>query len=132
MSEAKLRQSIENLERALLRLGEALAVPLDNPLAVDGTIQRLEFALELTWKTLRRLLELKGRMVTLPRDTLKEAYTAGWLDNEDRWLEMLRNRNETSHIYDEEMAKRIYDSIKTNFPEMQKAFHVIVERSQDL
>ncbi len=57
MSEARLRQSVENLGRALERLDEALAVPLDNPLAIDGTIQRFEFALELFWKTLKRLLE---------------------------------------------------------------------------
>ena len=47
MSEARLRQSVENLGRALERLEEALAVPLDHPLAVDGTIQRFEFALDV-------------------------------------------------------------------------------------
>ena len=130
MSEAKLGQSIENLERALERLEEALAVSLDNPLAIDGTIQRFEFALELTWKTLRRLLEVKGRSISLPRDALKEAYAAGWLDDEDKWLEMLRDRNETSQIYNEEMARRIYNNIKTNFPEMRKAYRAIIEQSQ--
>ena len=39
--------SIANLGRALDRLEEALAEPMTNTLAVDGTIQRFEFGLEL-------------------------------------------------------------------------------------
>ena len=66
MSDRKLRQSVDNLGRALARLDEALAEPLANRLAIDGTIQRFEFALELTWKTLKRLLEREGVTATRP------------------------------------------------------------------
>ncbi len=129
MSDPRLRQSIENLGRALERLEQALAIPLDNPLAIDGTIKRFEFALELTWKTLKRLLDAQGRRVSLPREVLKHAYAAGWLDDETAWLQMLKDRNETSHIYDEDMARRIYGHIKTNFPSMSKAYRVIVAQA---
>lgn len=127
MSEARLRQSVENLGRALERLDEALAVPLDNPLAIDGTIQRFEFALELFWKTLKRLLEAKGRQVSLPRDVLKHAYAEGWLDDEVRWLQMLKDCNESSHVYNEETARRIYGHVRDNFPEMRKAYRAILD-----
>ncbi len=127
MSEARLRQSVENLGRALERLDEALAVPLDNPLAIDGTIQRFEFALELFWKTLKRLLEAKGRQVSLPRDVLKHAYAEGWLDDEVSWLQMLKDRNESSHVYNEETARRIYGHVRDNFPEMRKADRAILD-----
>lgn len=126
MSDPKLEQSIENLGRALDRLEEALAVPLDNPLAVDGTIQRFKFALELTWKTLKRLLAVNGVQAALPREVLKHAYAAGWLGDETRWLQMLRDRNETSHLYNEDMARRIYDHVKANFPEMRDAYRAVV------
>lgn len=127
MSDVKLRQSIENLGRALDRLDEALAEPLENKLAIDGTIQRFEFALELTWKALKRLLEAKGRQVSLPRDVLKHAYAEGWLEDETKWLQMLRDRNETSHVYNEEAARRIYNHVKINFPEMRRAHRAILE-----
>lgn len=39
----KARQSLNNLGAALSRLREALSEPDTNPLAVDGTLQRLEF-----------------------------------------------------------------------------------------
>lgn len=129
MSERKLRQSVENLERALNRLGEALAEPLDNPLAIDGTIQRFEFALELTWKALKRLLEREGIEAATPRSTLKQAYAAGWIEDETAWLQMLRDRNATSHIYDEKTARRVYESIKANYPELTRMQAVILSKT---
>jgi hypothetical protein len=39
MSACKRKQALANLERALSRLEEALAVPEDAPLAIDGTIR---------------------------------------------------------------------------------------------
>lgn len=44
---SKLDQSIANLARALDRLEEALAEPMTNKLAMDCTVRRFEFALDL-------------------------------------------------------------------------------------
>ena len=41
------RDRLGDLGRALDRLDEALAVPPEAPLVVDGTIQRFEFTFEL-------------------------------------------------------------------------------------
>lgn len=114
MSAAKAEQSIANLRQALDRLQEALNEPTTNALAIDGTIQRFEFVIELYWKTLRRLLSLHGIQTGTPRDAISEAFRAGWIGNETAWLEMLRDRNETSHIYNENMARRIYARIQNN------------------
>ncbi len=111
MSEAKIRQSLHNLEKALSRLKEALAEPIDNEIVIDGTIQRFEFCIELFWKTLKRLLLFEGIETKTPRETLKQAYQIGWLNDETAWLEMLKDRNLTSHIYDEVMAGEIYNHI---------------------
>jgi nucleotidyltransferase substrate binding protein (TIGR01987 family) len=51
----KLRQSFENLKKALSRLEEALNENQENSLIVDGTIQRFEFTIEIYWKMLKRL-----------------------------------------------------------------------------
>jgi nucleotidyltransferase substrate binding protein (TIGR01987 family) len=114
MSVAKAEQSIANLRQALDRLQEALDEPTANSLVIDGTIQRFEFVIELYWKTLKRLLSLNGIEAGTPREAISEAFRAGWIDNETAWLEMLRDRNETSHIYNETMARRIYARIRNN------------------
>ncbi|HEY8495526.1 MAG TPA: nucleotidyltransferase substrate binding protein [Limnochordales bacterium] len=131
MSEAKLRQSVASLGRALGRLDEALREPDTNPLAIDGTIQRFEFAIELLWKTLKRVLEHEGIQTRTPREALREAYQAGWLDDEVSWLQMLRDRNETSHIYDEVMARKIYERIREYAPKMRRVYELLVQKYLD-
>lgn len=120
MSDQTIRHSLNNLERALERLREALDEPQSNALVIDGTIQRFEFAIELFWKTLKRMLAAEGIQTATPKETLKEAYKVEWLDDETLWLRMLRDRNETSHIYDEETARRIYANIREYYPEMRR------------
>jgi len=82
MNARKVEVSLRNLRRALDRLGEALEVPESNTLAIDGSIQRFEFALELFWKTLKRLLAEEGVETSTPKDTLRKAFQAGWLTDE--------------------------------------------------
>lgn len=123
MSEIKLEQSIINLQNVLARLKEAIDADENNPLIIDATIQRFEFVIELYWKTLKRLLAQQGILTNTPKDTLQKAYTAKWIENETAWLEMLRDRNETSHIYNQNKAKEIYQHIKNNFPELQNTFN---------
>ncbi|NBC32465.1 MAG: nucleotidyltransferase [Alphaproteobacteria bacterium] len=129
---SKLDQSVANLGRALDRLEEALAEPTTNKLAIDGTIRRFEFALELFWKTLKRLLAAEGIETATPRQALKQAWQAGWLDSEAAWLQMLKDRNETSQLYNEDIARRIYEHIHNNCPEMRKAYDRVRERAATL
>ena len=91
--------SLDNLERVLQRLGEALKEPSNNSLLIDGTIQRFEFAIELLWKSLRRALLIEGIETNTPKEALVESYRTHWLEEETIWLSMLKDRNETSYIY---------------------------------
>ncbi|MBT2694475.1 HI0074 family nucleotidyltransferase substrate-binding subunit [Bacillus sp. ISL-55] len=131
MSNRKLLQSVNNLEQAITRLEEALAEDLSNSLLVDGTIQRFEFTIELYWKTLKRILTSEGIETRTPKETLKEAYQIGWLQNETAWLQMLKDRNETSHTYDEEAALRILQNIKEYFPEMKTTLRILRKKVGD-
>lgn len=130
MSKEKVKQSMQNLEKALARLEEALSIDKPDSVHVDGTIQRFEFTLELFWKTLKRQLEVEGVQVDTPKNTLKEAYQLGWLNNETAWLQMLHDRNMTSHVYDEEMANRIYTDIQQYISEMRAVFAELQKRLQ--
>jgi nucleotidyltransferase substrate binding protein (TIGR01987 family) len=128
MSDREDVRALAALGRAIERLREALAQPEDNPLAIDGTIQRFEFAIELAWKALRRLLLREGVSTTTPREALQGAFRAGWLADEAAWLQMLRDRNDTSHTYNEATARRVYGSIRTAFPEMERTYRLLRAR----
>ncbi|MCE5294240.1 MAG: nucleotidyltransferase substrate binding protein [Chlamydiales bacterium] len=117
MKKTPWQASFEALGDALERLEEALKIPLDtHGIVVDATIQRFEFTFELFWKTLKKFMYREGLEVKTPRETLQTAYQLKWIDDEEKWLAMLNDRNETSHIYDEAMAKRIYENIKSYMP----------------
>jgi nucleotidyltransferase substrate binding protein (TIGR01987 family) len=104
------------------RLAEALKVGAEEPLAIDGTIQRFEFTFELFWKVVRRLLARQGVEANSPKTALQQAYRLGWLNDEQQWLDVLKDRNLTSHTYREPLALEIYGRIPGHHAAMRAAF----------
>ncbi|HDM37494.1 MAG TPA: hypothetical protein ENG55_00365 [Candidatus Omnitrophica bacterium] len=49
-----------------------------------------------------------------PRSVIKEAFKAKLIQEGKEWIDMLEDRNKTSHKYDEKEAQRIYEKIKDN------------------
>jgi len=120
-SSRKLQDSLENFRKALDKLASALKIVNDRELVVEGTIQRFEIVVELTWKTLRRALRYEGVYSVLPRDTMRAAFSAGWLHQEQLWQELLDRRNDTSHEYlDDQFILDYYADIKGLYPEIEK------------
>lgn len=65
-----------------------------------------------------------------PREVLRGAYRAGWLVDEATWLGMLRDRNESSHLYDENLARRIYANLPLYLQAMEQAYTALVARTE--
>ena len=110
---------LDQFENAFSRLKEAYEINLSEPLALDGTVQRFEFTFELAWKTLRVFLEEEGVSCQSPRSCLKAAFKIGWIKNEENWLSILKARNMTSHIYNEDMAMDLYEEVKKKYFEFE-------------
>jgi nucleotidyltransferase substrate binding protein (TIGR01987 family) len=109
---ARLRLALAELISALDRLDEALALPPDTPLLVDGTMQRFEFCFELAWKSLKLAIsEWEGLNSASPRQALEHAYALRWVEHEEPWLQMLQDRNLSSHTYREGLAREIHSRI---------------------
>ncbi len=121
----RLRDRLDSLGRALDRLDQALAVPPDAPLAIDGTIQRFEFTFELMWKALKDALATEGVQEQTPRSVLRATFGIGWLDDEAAWLGMLEDRNLSSHVYREEVAAEIYGRIRVSAPRLRETYDTL-------
>jgi len=129
MSERKLKDSLANLAKAVANLERALTIPRDRELVFEGTIHRFEVTIELMWKTLKRALEYEGIQPKTPRESLKEAFKIGWLHDEGIWLDMLDQRNTTSHQYlDEELAEDNYDDIVKVTPILRATLDFLEKR----
>jgi nucleotidyltransferase substrate binding protein (TIGR01987 family) len=131
MNEETLQDSIESLGHALDRFGEALAHPDPDEIVMDGTIQRFEFTFELFWKTLRRFLQREGIDTASPKNTLRHAYRRGLLDREQLWLDMLEDRNRSSHVYNAEMAQEIYGRLRLHYRELRECFERLRSRGTE-
>lgn len=109
-----IRFKYENLNKAYKRLNEAVSL-FDgaNDIIRDSIIQRFEFTYELSHKILRSYMEYSGVVLdtTFPRAIFKEAFVNKLIDNDEIWIKLLEDRNTTSHIYKEEVAKEIADRI---------------------
>lgn len=106
--------AIEELRNAYDRLAEGIG-QVDNELTRDGVIQRFEFTFELFWKALKIILKNKGIVVYGPRDCIEEAFRIGLIEDEKTSSAMLKDRNLTVHIYDQETAGEIFERIRTNY-----------------
>jgi nucleotidyltransferase substrate binding protein (TIGR01987 family) len=113
MTQERIKELYQDFQKALKRLQESLQEDLSKgSIVIDGTIQRFEFAFGLSWKLAKRLLAYQGIEVETPRMIVKEAFKAKLITDGDAWIDMLEDRNKTSHIYDEKQALVIYKKIK--------------------
>ena len=113
MTLEKINDIYEDFKNALARLQEALNEDLlKGNIIIDGTIQRFEFTFELSWKLAKSVLSYNGIEAESPRMAIKEAFKAGIVKDGEGWINMLEDRNKTSHIYDEKQALTIYGKIK--------------------
>ena len=113
-------KKIENYLKAVQRLDEAnieYRKHPDNDVIRDGLIQRFEFTVELSWKSLKEYLEDQGFVLAAssPRAVLKDAYAAGVIQDAERWNQILTARNITSHVYDEKTADGVAAQICNDF-----------------
>lgn len=109
-----MKEKFDAYCKAIARLEEALNVP-PTSLNLDAAIQRFEFTYELCWKVLKSALKKDGFESNSPRESFKNAFQVDYIKSEAVWLEMIKDRNITTHIYDESEAKKIYQRIKDNY-----------------
>lgn len=119
MERIRLIQKFNDYKKAVERLSEVLEADLQNEFIYDAAIQRFEFTYELSWKLIKGFLSYGGiTEVLTPREVFKEAFSVGLIPEGQKWIEMLKDRNLTSHVYDEEMAKDIYVRVKSIYMEL--------------
>ena len=123
------RELLIDLKKALVQFMEALSMPAENDVIKAGCIQYFEFSFELAWKTIKRIAGDEGLAdCNSPKSALKAAFSNGWVDAEEVWLEMLSSRNKISHTYSAEDALDIFDKL----PAYADALQQLVEKSTEL
>lgn len=114
----RTEDGLYNFTNALKKLDTAIAQKdiLANEgfgdIYLDLIVKRFEFTYEMCWKALKRYLDYVGIDAKSPRMVFKEAFAQSLITDENIWLDMIEQRNLSSHIYDEHQIQEILDKIK--------------------
>ncbi|WP_423149139.1 nucleotidyltransferase substrate binding protein [Rubrolithibacter danxiaensis] len=104
-------QRFSNYKKALSQLKKFIDKGELNELEEQGLIQAFEYTFELAWNTLKDFLQASGnKNIFGSRDAIREAFKADLLEDGEGWMEMYKDRNRTSHTYNEETAAEIAEA----------------------
>lgn len=115
---SKFENKFENLKKAIIGLKAnkefSPKTQVEEQILRNSYIQSFEICYELAWKTLKDYLADNGiECQSMPRSVLKAAFQAEIIDDEQVWLQMIKDRNLASHQYNEsyiiEIVERIND-----------------------
>lgn len=116
------KQRFNNYKKALLQLELFYKKGKDlNHLEEQGLIKAFEYTYELAWNTIKDFYENQAEVgLQGSRDAFQLAFKRGLITNGEGWMEMLKDRNRTSHTYNEEIMSEIAENI------LSKYYHLFI------
>lgn len=109
-----------------------------NEIYRTGVIGQFNLTFELAWKALQAVLRLhgaEGADTGSPREILQLGYKFGFINDSSVWLLMLKKRNLSVRIYNEEDVEEtivlIRDSFITAFVDLEKVLEKKVEEADE-
>ncbi len=108
MTETRMIQGIDisNLIKARANF-ERFRIEMKTDRDKAGAIQAFEYSFELSWKTLKRILDYQGVETRSPRETIRQAALNKLIVSPEAWFVFLEKRNISSHSYKEENAESV-------------------------
>ncbi len=90
----------------------------ENDIYRTGVIGQYNLTFELAWKALQAVLRehgAKGAETGSPREILQLGYKLGFVEDSGVWLAMLKKRNTSVHIYNEDEIDEMLLLIRNSF-----------------
>ena len=112
-------KKFENFSNCLKVLKKAdFELTFENEIYRTGVIAQFNLTFELSWKALQEVLRIhgvEGADVGSPREILQLAYKVGFISDSESWLLMLKKRNSSVHVYNEDDADELVSFIRDKF-----------------
>ena len=90
----------------------------NNEIYKTGVIRQFNLTFKLAWKAVKAVLRAHGvesAATGSPREILQMGYKYGFVDDSAVWLLMLKKRNASVHIYDEDKIDEMLLLIRDSF-----------------
>ena len=113
------KQRFQNFKRALSVLKSAVELAAERELSdleKQGTIQGFEFTFELAWNVMKNYLEEQGIYGIIgSKNAIRQAFDKELIEDGEIWMDMVKDRNLASHVYDEATAEHLFFAIKDTY-----------------
>lgn len=117
--------------KSLKNLEKSRSANPDMEFVLEGTVLNFNLTFDISWKVMKDILtkelEILDFAVGSPRETLQQAFTNGIIDD-DRWMQMLKTRNQLAHDYDGTFAKGMFQLIVGDYLKLFEQFRIKAEK----
>ena len=101
---------LKDFQKTIERLGEVLKIE-ETEITRDSAIKRFELCFDLARKSVKNFARENGMECYSPKECFKVAFQLKLIEHDEKWLEMVKDRNLTTHLYKEEQAEKIYQKL---------------------
>ena len=112
-------KKLENFTNSLSILAEAdFKLAERNDIYRTGIIGQFNLTFELAWKALQEIMRMHSvecAATGSPREILQLGYKIGFINDSEVWLLMLKKRNTSVHIYNEDEIDEMIMLIRDSF-----------------
>lgn len=119
----RLSQRIQIARRALATLQELTLINSPTLVERDAAIQRFEYSTEACWKAAQSVVSIQfGLELASPKSVIRACAQNAVLTEADSRLamELIDDRNLTSHTYNEALAQAIWSRLPTHLSVLQR------------
>jgi nucleotidyltransferase substrate binding protein (TIGR01987 family) len=131
----RFKQRLSNFEKAYSMFEEILKKDTEHdPIMRTALVQAFEFTFELAWNAMRDEFESEQdpkEEIIFPRGSIQAAYDAKYITDMDPWTKALKNRNTSSHAYDEKFAKMLENFIRLEYAPALRDLYEYFRKSQN-
>ena len=112
-------KKLDNFIHCLAVLANAdFKIAETNDIYRTGIIGQFNLTFELAWKALQAIMRMhsvEGAFTGSPREILQLGYRIGFINDSEVWLLMLKKRNTSVHIYNEDEVDEMIMLIRDSF-----------------
>ena len=127
----KFNRRFSSFCKSLDALAEARQRNMTDSFVLSGTSAKFSITFDLSWKVMKDILvqyyAITNFVAGSPREVLRETFQAN-LISDDKWMEMLKVRNELVYDYDGEIVKEHYNDIVESYIDLFYAFEKQVKQ----
>ena len=100
--------------RSLKNLEKSRTADVEKDFVLEGTVLNFSLTFDISWKVMKDILVKEMGILDFaidsPRETLQQAFQNKIIED-DRWIQMLKTRNQLAHDYDGIFAKEKFQEI---------------------